>query len=170
MSANTTTAAGKLRVRARIEKVSGAQKLVIRDVPYTTTTTSLIASIEAAVQKGKVSVSTISDFTADKVEIELHLSAGLRGGSGHGPAVCPHRLRGVHQLQHGGHQERPPRGDHRLRLPEGVHGDPQEADQGRAGARAGGAGAAAALAHPGADLHREPGLQEYREGHHAKRR
>ena len=59
---------GKLRVRARIEKVSGAQKLVIRDVPYTTTTTSLIASIENAVQKGKVSVSTISDFTADKVE------------------------------------------------------------------------------------------------------
>jgi topoisomerase-4 subunit A len=35
-----------------------------------------MASIEAAVQKGKVSVSTISDFTADKVEIELHLSRG----------------------------------------------------------------------------------------------
>jgi topoisomerase-4 subunit A len=67
---------GKIRVRARIEKVSGAQKLVIRDVPYTTTTTSLIASIESAVQKGKVSASTISDFTADKVEIELHLSRG----------------------------------------------------------------------------------------------
>jgi len=67
---------GKLRVRARIEKVSGAQKLVIREVPYTTTTTSLIASIETAAQKGKVSVSTISDFTADKVEIELHLSRG----------------------------------------------------------------------------------------------
>ncbi len=67
---------GKIRVRARIEKVSGAQKLVIRDVPYSTTTTSLMASIEAAVQKGKVSVSTISDFTADKVEIELHLSRG----------------------------------------------------------------------------------------------
>jgi topoisomerase-4 subunit A len=67
---------GKIRVRARIEKVSGAQKLVIRDVPYSTTTTSLISSIEAAVQKGKVSASTISDFTSDKVEIELHLSRG----------------------------------------------------------------------------------------------
>ena len=67
---------GKIRVRARIEKVSGAQKLVIRDVPYSTTTTGLIASIEAAVQKGKVSASTISDFTADKVEIEVHLSRG----------------------------------------------------------------------------------------------
>ena len=67
---------GKIRVRARIEKVSGAQKLVIRDVPYSTTTMSLMTSIEAAVQKGKVSASTISDFTADKVEIELHLSRG----------------------------------------------------------------------------------------------
>src|SRR5208283_2900777 len=67
---------GKIRVRARIEKVSGSQKLVIRDVPYSTTTTSLISSIETAVQKGKVSASTISDFTADKVEIELHLSRG----------------------------------------------------------------------------------------------
>jgi topoisomerase IV subunit A len=67
---------GRIRVRARIDKVSGAQKLVIRDVPFSTTTTNLIASIEAAVQKGKVSVSTISDFTSDKVEIELHLSRG----------------------------------------------------------------------------------------------
>jgi topoisomerase-4 subunit A len=67
---------GRVRVRARIEKVSGAQRLVIREVPWSTTTSSLIASIEAAVQKGKVSVSTISDFTTDKVEIELHLSRG----------------------------------------------------------------------------------------------
>jgi topoisomerase IV subunit A len=67
---------GKIRVRAKIDKVSGAQKLVIREVPYTTTTTGLIASIESAVQKGKVSVSTISDFTTDHVEIELHLSRG----------------------------------------------------------------------------------------------
>jgi topoisomerase IV subunit A len=68
--------AGKIRVRARIEKVSGVQKLVVREVPYSTTTTSLIASIESAVQKGKVSVSKISDFTTDTVEIELTLSRG----------------------------------------------------------------------------------------------
>jgi topoisomerase-4 subunit A len=67
---------GRIRVRAMIEKVAGAQKLVIREVPYTTTTASLIASIESAVQKGKVSVSTINDFTTEKVEIELHLSRG----------------------------------------------------------------------------------------------
>jgi topoisomerase-4 subunit A len=68
--------AGKVKVRARIEKVSGLQKLVITEVPFSTTTTSLIASIEAAVQKGKVSVSKISDFTSDHVEIELALSRG----------------------------------------------------------------------------------------------
>ncbi len=65
---------GRVRIRARIDQ--GAHKLVIREVPYSTTTTSLIASIENAVQKGKVSVSTISDFTTDRVEIELHLSRG----------------------------------------------------------------------------------------------
>jgi topoisomerase-4 subunit A len=67
---------GRIRVRAKIERVSGAQRLVIREVPYSTTTASLIASIESAVQKGKVSVSTINDFTTEKVEIELHLSRG----------------------------------------------------------------------------------------------
>jgi topoisomerase-4 subunit A len=65
---------GKVRIRAEIEEA--AHKLVIREVPYSTTTASLIASIEGAVQKGKVSISTISDFTTDKVEIELHLSRG----------------------------------------------------------------------------------------------
>jgi topoisomerase-4 subunit A len=65
---------GKVRIRARIDQ--GAHKLVIREVPYSTTTASLMASIENAAQKGKVSVSTISDFTTDRVEIELHLSRG----------------------------------------------------------------------------------------------
>ena len=67
---------GRLKVRARIEKVSGVQRLVIREVPFSTTTAGLIASIETAVQKGKVSVSKISDFTSDHVEIELALSRG----------------------------------------------------------------------------------------------
>ena len=65
---------GKVRVRAKIDQ--GQHKLVIREIPYSTTTTSLMASIESAVQKGKVSISTISDFTTEAVEIELHLSRG----------------------------------------------------------------------------------------------
>ena len=41
------------------------------------TTESLIASIESAVQKNKVKISTINDFTTDKVEIELVLPRGI---------------------------------------------------------------------------------------------
>ncbi|MBN2536309.1 MAG: DNA topoisomerase IV subunit A [Spirochaetales bacterium] len=66
---------GRIRVRARIE-TKGDKKLIIREIPYSTTTMNLISSIEAAVQKGKVSVSTISDYTTDKVEIELYCSRG----------------------------------------------------------------------------------------------
>ena len=67
---------GKVRVRATIEAV-GDKKVVIREVPYSTTTESVIASIEAAIQKGKVKISSINDFTTDKVEIELTLARGI---------------------------------------------------------------------------------------------
>lgn len=67
---------GKVKVRARIQK-RGDKKLVITEVPPNTTTESLIASIEGAAQKGKVKISSISDFTTDKVEIELVLARGI---------------------------------------------------------------------------------------------
>jgi len=60
---------------ARIEK-KDEKTVVIREIPYSTTTESLIASIEAAAQKGKVKVASIDDFTTDKVEIEIGLSRG----------------------------------------------------------------------------------------------
>jgi topoisomerase-4 subunit A len=123
---------GKIRVRAKIEKVTGAQKLVIREVAYSTTTAGLIASIESAVQRGKVSVSTISDFTTEKVEIELHLSRGGHRGDGDRPAVRPYRLRSLDQLEHRGDQEQSPGRSHDLGVHEGVHGSSQEADQGGA--------------------------------------
>jgi topoisomerase-4 subunit A len=66
---------GKVEVRARIE-ARGERTVVIREVPYGTTTESLIASIEAAAQKGRVKVASISDYTTDKVEIELTLQRG----------------------------------------------------------------------------------------------
>jgi topoisomerase IV subunit A len=68
--------AGRVRVRARIE-IDGPKRLVIREVPFGTTTTSLIASIEAAVQRGKVAISSIDDFTTVNVEIELTPSRGV---------------------------------------------------------------------------------------------
>jgi len=67
---------GKVRVRARIERVSD-KRLIIREIPYSTTTSNLIASIEAAVQKGQVGITTINDFTTDAVEIELITSRGV---------------------------------------------------------------------------------------------
>jgi topoisomerase-4 subunit A len=66
---------GKVRVRARIEE-DGDKRVVIREIPFGTTTESLIASIESAIQKGKVKIGSINDFTGDAVEIELTLPRG----------------------------------------------------------------------------------------------
>jgi topoisomerase-4 subunit A len=67
---------GKVKVRARIES-KGDKTIVIREIPWGTTTESLIASIESATQKGRVKISGIEDFTTDKVEIELSLARGV---------------------------------------------------------------------------------------------
>jgi len=67
---------GKVRVRAKLES-DGEKKIFIREIPYSTTTESLIASIESAAQKNKVKISSINDFTTNKVEIELVLSRGV---------------------------------------------------------------------------------------------
>ena len=67
---------GRVEVRARIE-ATDRKHVVIREVPHGTTTESLIASIEAAVQKGRLKVSSINDFTTDRAEIELTLSRGV---------------------------------------------------------------------------------------------
>ncbi len=67
---------GKVRVRARIEPVD-EKTIVIREIPFGTTTESLIASIEAAAQKGKVKIASINDYTTDKVEIEIGLPRGI---------------------------------------------------------------------------------------------
>lgn len=66
---------GKVKVRARIEK-QGSNKLLIKELPCIQTTESVISSIEEAVRKKKIPVRSISDFTAEKVEIEITLSQG----------------------------------------------------------------------------------------------
>ncbi|MCK5378503.1 MAG: DNA topoisomerase IV subunit A [Acidobacteria bacterium] len=67
---------GKVKVRARID-VSNEKTVVIREVPFSTTTESLIASIENAAGKGKVKISSIDDFTTDTVEVEIGLPRGV---------------------------------------------------------------------------------------------
>jgi topoisomerase IV subunit A len=66
---------GKIKLRAKIEKRE-TNKLVIRELPFSTTTESVIASIEEAVRKRRIKIRSISDFTAAQVEILLTLSPG----------------------------------------------------------------------------------------------
>src|SRR4051812_8695727 len=66
---------GRIKLRAKIEKV-GDKTLVIREIPFGTTTESVMASIETAVEKGKVKISEINDRTGAEVEIQLHLTRG----------------------------------------------------------------------------------------------
>ena len=67
---------GKIRVRAKIEKPN-KKSLVIREIPYGTTTTSLIESILKANDKGKIKIKKIEDNTAEHAEILIHLPAGI---------------------------------------------------------------------------------------------
>jgi topoisomerase-4 subunit A len=67
---------GSVKVRAKI-KTKDESTVVIKEIPPTTTTESLIASIEDAVQKGKLKVKSINDFTSEDVEIEIRCHAGV---------------------------------------------------------------------------------------------
>jgi len=67
---------GRLRCRARIEEVN-EKTIVVREIPYTTTTESLIDSIEKAAKAGKLKIASISDYTAEEVEIEIKLARGI---------------------------------------------------------------------------------------------
>jgi topoisomerase-4 subunit A len=67
---------GSVKVRARI-KARDDSTVVITEIPPTTTTDSLIASIEAASQKGKLKVKSINDFTSENVEIEVKCPSGV---------------------------------------------------------------------------------------------
>ena len=67
---------GSVKVRARI-KVKDEATVVITEIPPTTTTESLTASIEDAVRKGKLKVKSINDFTSETAEIEIRCPAGV---------------------------------------------------------------------------------------------
>jgi len=67
---------GRIRNRAKIEK-DGAKNLIIRELPWGTTTESVISSIELASKKGKIKISSIDDYTTDKAEISVRLSRGV---------------------------------------------------------------------------------------------
>ena len=64
---------GRIRVRARIEELD-KKTLVIKDIPFGTTTTSLIDSILKANDKGKIKIKKVIDNTAKDVEILVYLA------------------------------------------------------------------------------------------------
>ncbi|MDG1812085.1 MAG: DNA gyrase/topoisomerase IV subunit A [Polaribacter sp.] len=67
---------GKVRVRAKISQLD-KKTLVITEIPYGTTTTTLIDSIIKANEKGKIKIKKIEDNTAANVEILVHLPPGI---------------------------------------------------------------------------------------------
>ncbi|MHC5201690.1 DNA gyrase/topoisomerase IV subunit A [Myroides sp. LJL119] len=66
---------GRVRVRARIAPLD-KNTLVITEIPFSTTTTSLIDSVLKANEKGKIKIKKIEDNTAAEVEILIHLPSG----------------------------------------------------------------------------------------------
>ncbi len=67
---------GRVRVRAKISQLD-KNTLVITEIPFGTTTSSLIDSILKANDKGKIKIKKIEDNTAAEVEILIHLPSGL---------------------------------------------------------------------------------------------
>ncbi|MEE2802430.1 MAG: DNA gyrase subunit A, partial [Bacteroidota bacterium] len=67
---------GKVRVRAKMHSPE-KNTIVITEIPYSTTTSSLIDSILKANEKGKIKIKRIEDNTAAQVEIVVHLPSGL---------------------------------------------------------------------------------------------
>src|ERR1044072_2995133 len=67
---------GSVKVRAKI-KAKDESTVVIVEIPPTTTTESLIASIEDATRKGKLKVRSVNDYTAENAEIELKTPPGV---------------------------------------------------------------------------------------------
>lgn len=66
---------GKVKVRAKIE-VANNKTLLIKEIPYATTTSSLIDSIVKANDSGKIKIKKVIDNTAKDVEVEVQLAAG----------------------------------------------------------------------------------------------
>jgi topoisomerase-4 subunit A len=67
---------GKVRVRAKISQLD-KKTLVITEIPFGTTTSSLIDSILKANDKGKIKIKRIEDNTAANVEILVHLPSNI---------------------------------------------------------------------------------------------
>jgi len=66
----------RIRVRSRIEE-KDKKTLLIKEIPYGTTTGSIIDSIIKANDKGKIKIKKVIDNTARDLEIEIQLAPGI---------------------------------------------------------------------------------------------
>ena len=66
---------GRIKVRAKIHE-EDKKSLIIKDIPFGTTTTSVIDSIIKANDKGKIKIKKVVDNTAEDVEIYIELAPG----------------------------------------------------------------------------------------------
>ena len=67
---------GTVRIRAKIQKSDDNKTLIITEIPFGTTTSKIIETIMRAVQKGKIKVRKVDDFTAEEARIEVQLAPG----------------------------------------------------------------------------------------------
>ena len=67
---------GAVRIRAKIQKSDDNRTLIITEIPFGTTTTKIIETIMRAIQKGKIKVRKVDDFTAEDARIEVQLAPG----------------------------------------------------------------------------------------------
>ena len=67
---------GKVLVRAKLD-TSDPKRILITELPFGSTTESLINSVETAAKAGRLKIQGISDFTTDRVEIEIKLARGV---------------------------------------------------------------------------------------------
>lgn len=67
---------GSVKVRAKISKID-SKTLVISDIPYGRTSSSIMESILKANDKGKIKIRKVDDITAQNIEIHIHLASGV---------------------------------------------------------------------------------------------
>lgn len=67
---------GSVKIRAKISKLDN-KTLVISDIPYGRTSSSVVESILKANDKGKIKIRKVDDITAQNIEIHVHLASGV---------------------------------------------------------------------------------------------
>jgi topoisomerase-4 subunit A len=67
---------GKVLVRARLD-TSDPKRILIKELPFGSTVDSIMGSIESAARAGRLKIQSISDYTTDRVEIEVKLARGV---------------------------------------------------------------------------------------------